>query len=325
MCVSGSLISSSTWRSSSVSAPAFPVRSSCPVRPTVADDARQLLPRISHRLQAGFHHPFLQFGGDVRQPLQRHPESPSSCRSAISSNWLRVSTSSETSVIRCSSVPTLTRIQLVGDLVGVGHRRVQFDHGFLLAAAWRQASGRACGGGGRRRDGCRRCHRHDFRRRLPELTLQIVEAARRRTQRAFERLRHPSVPRATGVAAATAACSLCSCTMRSSSSIRSRSLPSGSASVLFELAQHFPRRSIVDRMSETASPVTALPSRNFALSAFRLRARAPPGAAGRGIRKSPYMVDRRGGRCYRESSRCWDPVRTSPADCRRDRGSGEFR
>ena len=40
----------------------------------IANDPRQFLPRIADRLHARLHHPFLEFGGDVRQPLQRHFE-----------------------------------------------------------------------------------------------------------------------------------------------------------------------------------------------------------------------------------------------------------
>ena len=35
----------------------------------IAHDARQLLPGIADRLHARFHHPFLQLGGDVGEPL----------------------------------------------------------------------------------------------------------------------------------------------------------------------------------------------------------------------------------------------------------------
>ena len=38
----------------------------------IADDTRQFGPGIADRLHAGFHHPFLQFGGDVAETLQRH-------------------------------------------------------------------------------------------------------------------------------------------------------------------------------------------------------------------------------------------------------------
>ena len=37
----------------------------------IADDARQLGPGVADRLHAGLHDPFLQFGGDIREPLER--------------------------------------------------------------------------------------------------------------------------------------------------------------------------------------------------------------------------------------------------------------
>ena len=40
----------------------------------VAHDSRQLLPGIADRLHPRLHDAFLQLGGDVRQPLQRHLE-----------------------------------------------------------------------------------------------------------------------------------------------------------------------------------------------------------------------------------------------------------
>ena len=40
----------------------------------VAHHARQFLPRIADRLHARLHHAFLQLGGDVGEPLQRHLE-----------------------------------------------------------------------------------------------------------------------------------------------------------------------------------------------------------------------------------------------------------
>ena len=40
----------------------------------IAHDAGQFLPRIADRLHARLHHAFLQLGGDIREPLQRHFE-----------------------------------------------------------------------------------------------------------------------------------------------------------------------------------------------------------------------------------------------------------
>jgi hypothetical protein len=40
----------------------------------IAHDARQFLPSIADRLHTRLHDAFLQLGGDIRQPLQRHLE-----------------------------------------------------------------------------------------------------------------------------------------------------------------------------------------------------------------------------------------------------------
>ena len=69
------MTSSSTWRSSSVSAPLhFKFDLLAEFGGQIAHDARQLLPGIADRLHARLHHAFLQLGGDVREPLQRHLE-----------------------------------------------------------------------------------------------------------------------------------------------------------------------------------------------------------------------------------------------------------
>ena len=75
MWVSGSLIRSSTWRSSSVSAPCISSSICLPSSPReVAHDAGQLLPGVADRLHPRLHDAFLQLGGDVGEPLQRHLE-----------------------------------------------------------------------------------------------------------------------------------------------------------------------------------------------------------------------------------------------------------
>ena len=74
-CVNGSLISSSTWRSSSVSAPVSTSSISLPssvARSRV--EPRQLLPGRADGLHARFHHPLLQLGRDAGEPLQRRLE-----------------------------------------------------------------------------------------------------------------------------------------------------------------------------------------------------------------------------------------------------------
>ena len=83
----------------------------------VAHDPRQLLPGIADRLHARLHDAFLQLGGDVRQPLQRHLEFGILVPAHDVEDWLRVSTSSETIVIRYSSVSTWTRIDWLAILL----------------------------------------------------------------------------------------------------------------------------------------------------------------------------------------------------------------
>ncbi len=139
MWVSGSLISSSTWRSSSVSAPSMlQLDLLAELVREVAHDARQLGPGIADRLHARLHHAFLQVGGDVRQALQRRAELAVLLRcAAICSSWLRVSTSSLTSVIRSSSTIDVDADGLGGDrrilaslaFLAVLRRLVRGDHG----------------------------------------------------------------------------------------------------------------------------------------------------------------------------------------------------
>ena len=83
MCVSGSLISSSTWRSSSVSAPcSIELDLLAELAREVAHQARQLVPGVADRLHARLHHAFLQLGGDLRQALQAARRTRRACRCA---------------------------------------------------------------------------------------------------------------------------------------------------------------------------------------------------------------------------------------------------
>ena len=75
MWVSGSLISSRTWRSSSVSAPfitSFDLLAQLVGQ--IPHDPGQLGPGVADRLHAGLHHALLKLGDDVIEPLQRRRE-----------------------------------------------------------------------------------------------------------------------------------------------------------------------------------------------------------------------------------------------------------
>ncbi len=111
MWVSGSLIRSSTWRSSSVSAPCISssicLLSSPERSRTMRGSFCQALPIGCMRV---FMTPSCSSAVTLESRCSGTLNSVSSLRREISSSWLRVSTSSETIVIRCSSVSTLTRI-----------------------------------------------------------------------------------------------------------------------------------------------------------------------------------------------------------------------
>ncbi len=111
MCVNGSLIRSSTWRSSSVSAPCI---SSSICLPSSPERSRTMRGSFCQALPIGCIRVFMTPSCSSAVTLERRCSgtlnSVSSLRREISRSWLRVSTSSETIVIRCSSVSTLTRI-----------------------------------------------------------------------------------------------------------------------------------------------------------------------------------------------------------------------
>ena len=111
MCVNGSLIRSSTCRSSSVSAPCI---SSSICLPSSPERSRTMRGSFCQALPIGcirvFMTPSCSSAVTLDSRCSGTLNSVSSLRREISSSWLRVSTSSETMVIRCSSVSTLTRI-----------------------------------------------------------------------------------------------------------------------------------------------------------------------------------------------------------------------
>ena len=111
MCVSGSLMKSSTCRSSSVSAPYI---SNSIGLPSSADRSRTMRGSFCQALPIGcmrvFSTPSCSSAVTFESRCSGALNSESSWRRPISTSWLRVSTSSETRVISCSSVSTWTRI-----------------------------------------------------------------------------------------------------------------------------------------------------------------------------------------------------------------------
>src|SRR5712672_2792078 len=111
MWVSGSLIRSSTWRSSSVSAPCI---SSSICLPSSPERSRTMRGSFCQALPIGcirvFMTPSCSSAVTLESRCSGTLNSVSSLRREISRSWLRVRTSSDTIVIRCSSVSTLTRI-----------------------------------------------------------------------------------------------------------------------------------------------------------------------------------------------------------------------
>ena len=194
MCVNGSLIRSSTWRSSSVSAPCI---SSSICLPSSPERSRTMRGSFCQALPIGcirvFMTPSCSSAVTLDSRCSGTLNSVSSLRREISRSWLRVSTSSETMVIRCSSVSTLTRIDWLAILsaswtsaLGGSGALGGFCLGFLGCSA---ASGAGCrrgllGDRGRRGLGRGR----GFGLGLAEGALEVVERDFAGTQRAFQHL-----------------------------------------------------------------------------------------------------------------------------------------
>ena len=238
MWVSGSLIRSSTWRSSSVSAPCI---SSSICLPRSLARSRTMRGSFCQALPIGCMRVFITPSCSSAVTLDRRCSgalnSESSCRRAISSNWLRVSTSSETMVIRCSSVSTATRIDLVPFLAGSSS---------LPAVASASLAG--------------------------VTSTSVARKACSRSSSEFSPGRNgrskacgASVP--TARSGSAAGCGSRHSAMRASSPIRSSSDPSGSRCSRSSESRIVLMRSMVDRMTVTASWVASAPSRNLPISA----------------------------------------------------------
>ena len=281
MWVSGSLIRSSTWRSSSVSAPCI---SSSICLPSSAERSRTMRGSFCQALPIGcmrvFMTPSCSSAVTLESRCSGTLNSESSWRRAISSSWLRVSTSSETMVIRCSSVSTLTRIDWLAILsaswTSAASATAAFRAGFALAsAAALTARGAASGAGGvwRRRRGLGRfgavsrnarssssSETSPGRSGRSSICVTSVPWRLPGSSRAHRRCGHHGAA-STGIGMAAAFGHRMQLA-RSGPRRRPRARPrSASSSARISLM-----RSMVDRISVTASPVTGMPSRNLPIS-----------------------------------------------------------
>ncbi len=283
MCVSGSLIRSSTWRSSSVSAPCI---SSSICLPSSADRSRTMRGSFCQALPIGCMRVFITPSCSSAVTFDRRCSgtlnSESSCRRTISSSWLRVSTSSETIVIRCSSVSTLTRIDWLATL-SASAAGASVRPRISSPPAWRQASRPAA-------------------RRVPARRLRPAparfQAPSRGTRAPDRRARpRPDAARARASAATSVPSAPASCGgYRRLFALQHHALEFvdqvavaafGLRFVLLELAENF--LEAVDRRQDQRDRFAGHRPcrRGICPSAFRRRAPALRGAAGRGSRRCP--------------------------------------
>ena len=308
MWVSGSLIRSSTWRSSSVSAPCI---SSSICLPSSLARSRTMRGSFCQALPIGcirvFMTPSCNSAVTVESRCSGTLNSVSSWRRLISSNWLRVSTSSETIVIRCSRVSTLTRIDWLATLspsgiVDLGARPSWPWRAWLRQAWLRQASasqawlrrrlasavGAAAAG---TTDGAATSIAVSWKARSSSSS-DTSPGRKARSRVSAPRSRPPPRVRGAAGAASTAGspadpsiAAMPRSTICCNSSIRSLSSPSGSDSVASSLPRMSLMRSMVVRISVTASPVTGMPSRNLPISVSA----ACASASSRGSPRKPQV------------------------------------
>ena len=284
MWVSGSLIRSSTWRSSSVSAPCI---SSSICLPSSPERSRTMRGSFCQALPIGcirvFMTPSCSSAVTLESRCSGTLNSVSSLRREISRSWLRVSTSSETMVIRCSSVSTLTRIDWLAILsaswTSAASATAAFRAGLAFASFAAGGAG-AASGAALFGDGGRRGLGRGFGLGLAEGAFEVVERDFAGTQRAFQHLVHQRAlgdfrghrgrnrrcGHRPGAASTASSAWLPPSAIACSFSIRSSSVPSGSVSVASRPARISLMRSIEDRISVTASALTGMPSRNLPIS-----------------------------------------------------------
>ena len=287
MWVSGSLIRSSTWRSSSVSAPCI---SSSICLPSSVARSRTMRGSFCQALPIGcmrvFMTPSCSSAVTLDSRCSGTLNSVSSLRRAISSNWLRVSTSSETIVIRCSSVSTLTRIDWLATLSlsctspsALALARAAFFGASALGSAFASTlAGSAFGAGaaalGSGAFSCAGGVSIAVSRKARSSSSSDTSPGRSGRSRVWS-IKEPCVTAGAaggaagaagtsgGAASPAAIAAMPRSTIASSSLIRSRSSPSGSDSLASSCASRSLMRSMVVRISVTASPVTGMPSRNL--------------------------------------------------------------
>ena len=274
MWVSGSLISSSTWRSSSVSAPRM---SSSICLPSSPERSRTMRGSFCHALPIGCMRVFMTPSCSSAVTLDRRCSgtlnSELSCRRAISSSWLRVSTSSETIVIRCSSVSTFTRsvwLAILPSVFSSSAPPAGFSGAGFSAAGFAAFAAGAGGGGGAAGAGAA------VSRGTPRSSSSSGTSPRRKGRSSTRKASVPAVgagaaaagAAGSGAAGAAAMAAAASMTMRSSCAdeIAPDREPAGSCCAFSSWPRISLMRSMVERMIVTASPVTGMPSRNFPIS-----------------------------------------------------------
>ena len=239
----------------------------------------------------------------------------SSWRRLISSSWLRVNTSSDTIVIRCSSVSTLTRMDWLAIRSPSGASSTFFGSlcDWLGATGTADTSGAGSEAGAVSSTFVSRNARSDHQATLRRGTEVVREVVGER----------PAVSSADMGSDGSGAdldgpCSA----MRCNASIRSGSSPSGSVSDASSWPKMSLMRSIVVRISVTASPVTGMPSRNLPISVSAACASAS--SLGNPRKPQVPLMVWTGRKMLCKISHCSGPARNGRTGCRPCRDSRWF-